>query len=224
MFHILVVDDDKNIRYVMKEVLESNSYTVFTAENGKKAFDLMENEHIDLAIVEIMMPEIDGYEFTKALRQFNQEMPVLMISAKQLAEDRKKGFAVGIDDYMSKPIDTDELLLHVKALLRRYKIINERKIVIGDVILDYDSYTVTGHGEVQELPQKEFLLLYKLLSYPNKIFTRIQLMDEIWGMDCETDAETVTVHIGRLRKRFGEWEEFEIISIRGLGYKAVKKV
>lgn len=223
MFHILVVDDDKNIRYVMKEVLEAHQYTVFTAENGCKAFNVLENEHIDLAIVDIMMPELNGYEFTKELRKFNQEMPILMVSAKQLAEDRKQGFAVGIDDFMSKPIDTDELLLHIKALLRRYKIINERKIVIGDVVLDYDSYTVSGHGEVMELPQKEFLLIYKLLSFPNKIFTRIQLMDEIWGMDCETDAETVTVHIGRLRKRFAGWEEFEIVSIRGLGYKAVKK-
>ncbi len=223
MFHILVVDDDKNIRYVMKEVLEAHQYIVFTAENGLTAFNVLENEHIDLAIVDIMMPELNGYEFTKELRKFNQEMPILMVSAKQLAEDRKKGFAVGIDDFMSKPIDTDELLLHIKALLRRYKIINERKIVIGNVVLDYDSYTVTGHGEVMELPQKEFLLIYKLLSFPNKIFTRIQLMDEIWGMDCETDAETVTVHIGRLRKRFAGWEEFEIVSIRGLGYKAVKK-
>ncbi len=223
MFHILVVDDDKNIRFTMKEVLESNQYTVFTAENGEKAFSVLENEHIDLAIVDIMMPKLNGYDFTKSLREFNQDMPVLMVSAKQLPEDRKKGFAVGIDDFMSKPIDTDELLLHIKALLRRYKINNERKIVIGDVVLDYDSYTVIRLGETQELPQKEFLLLYKLLSYPNKIFTRIQLMDEIWGLDCETDAETVTVHIGRLRKRFSGWEEFEIVSIRGLGYKAVKK-
>lgn len=224
MFHILVVDDDKNIRYVMKEVLEANQYTVFTAENGEAAFEVLVNEHIDLAIVDIMMPKLNGYEFTKELRQYNQELPVLMVSAKQLPEDRKQGFMVGIDDFMSKPIDTDELLLHIKALLRRYKIISERKIVLGEVVLDYDSYTVTGHGERQELPQKEFMLLYKLLSFPNKIFTRIQLMDEIWGLDCETDSETVTVHIGRLRKRFGDWEEFSIESIRGLGYKAVKKV
>jgi DNA-binding response OmpR family regulator len=147
-----------------------------------------------------------------------------MMSAKQLPEDRKKGFVAGIDDFMAKPIDTDELLLHIKALLRRYKIVSERKIVVGSVQLDYDSYTVKGHGEIIELPQKEFLLLYKLLSFPGKIFTRIQLMDEIWGVDCETDSETVTVHIGRLRKRFDGWEEFSIESIRGLGYKAVKNV
>ena len=224
MFHILVIDDDKNIRFVMKEVLEANQYTVFTATNGEEAFKVLDSEHIDLAIVDIMMPKLDGYEFTKELRAFNEELPILMVSAKQLADDRKKGFVAGIDAFLAKPIDNEELLLNVKALLRRYKIISERKIVIGDVVLDYDSYTVCGHGEVVELPQKEFLLLYKLLSFPNKIFTRIQLMDEIWGVDCETDAETVTVHIGRLRKKFEHFDEFEIESVRGLGYKAVKKV
>lgn len=223
MFHILVIDDDKNIRYVLKEMLEANQYTVFTANNGEDAFSVLEKEHIDLAIVDIMMPKMDGYEFTSSLRVYNPDLPIIMVSAKQLPEDRKKGFLAGIDDFMTKPIDADELILHIKALLRRYKIINERKIVIGEVVLDYDSYTVTGHGTTQELPPKEFLLLYKLLSYPNKIFTRIQLMDEIWGVDCDTDSETITVHIGRLRKRFAGWEEFEIESIRGLGYKAVKK-
>lgn len=224
MFHILVIDDDKNIRFVMKEVLEANNYTVFTANNGEEAFEVLISEHIDLAIVDIMMPKMDGYEFTKELRSFNEELPILMVSAKQLSEDRKKGFVAGIDAFLAKPIDNEELLLNVKALLRRYKIISERKITIGEVVLDYDSYTVSGHGEVIELPQKEFLLLYKLLSFPNKIFTRIQLMDEIWGVDCETDAETVTVHIGRLRKKFEHFTEFEIESVRGLGYKAVKKV
>jgi len=224
MFHILIVDDDKNIRYVMKELLESHGYNAFTAKNAEEAFDVLDKEHIDLAVVDIMMPGIDGYELTREIRDFNQDFPILMVSAKQMPEDRKRGFLAGIDDFMSKPIDADEFLLHIKALLRRFKIVNEKKIVLGDVILDYDSYTVSGHGEVQELPQKEFLLLYKLLSYPGKIFTRIQLMDEIWGVECETAPETVTVHIGRLRKRFEGWEEFEIENIRGLGYKAVKKI
>ncbi len=224
MFHILVVDDDKHIRYVMKEILEANQYTVFCAENGEQAFEVLVREHIDLAVVDIMMPKMDGYEFTKEIRQFDLELPILMISAKQLPEDRKKGFVSGIDDFMTKPIDSEELLLHIKALLRRSKIINERKIVIGDVVLDYDSYTVKKGEESYELPQKEFLLLYKLLSYPNKIFTRIQLMDEIWGMDCDTGPETVTVHVGRLRKRFEGFNEFQIENIRGLGYKAVRNV
>lgn len=224
MFNILVVDDDKNIRFMLKEVLETENFNVHTASNGEEAFEVLVNEHIDLAIVDIMMPKLNGYEFTKEIREMNNDLPILMVSAKQLPEDKKKGFVAGIDDFMSKPIDTEELLLRMKAILRRSKIAYEHKIIIGEVVLDYNSYTVSGHGEVQELPQKEFLLLYKLLSDPGKIFTRIQLMDEIWGMDCDTNWETVTVHIGRLRKRFDGWEEFEIESIRGLGYKAVKKV
>lgn len=224
MFHILVVDDDKHTRLLFRTVLESENYTVFTAENGVKALDVMEAEHIDSVVLDIMMPELDGYEFTRLLRESNNTLPVLMVSAKQLPSDKKKGFLAGTDDYMTKPVDEDEFLLRIKALLRRAKIASERKIEIGSVILDYDSFTVTRNGESQLLPQKEFLLLYKLLSYPGKIFTRIQLMDEIWGTETETGWETLTVHIGRLRKRFEGWEEFEIQSVRGLGYKAVKKL
>ena len=224
MFDILVVDDDKNTRFMLRELLESENYTVTEATNGEEALRVFENNHIDLVIVDIMMPKLDGYEFTKELRTFCSELPVLMVSAKQLSEDRKKGFISGIDDFMSKPFDHEELLLHVKALLRRAKIESERKITVGSMTLDYDSFTVTRGDEHIELPQKEFLLLYKLLSYPDKIFTRLQLMHEIWGIECDTVPETVTVHIGRLRKRFEGWKEFEIQSIRGLGYKAVKKV
>ena len=219
-----MVDDDKNTRFMLRELLESENYTVTEATNGEEALRVFEKNHIDLVIVDIMMPKLDGYEFTKELRTFCSELPVLMVSAKQLSEDRKKGFISGIDDFMSKPFDNEELLLHVKALLRRAKIESERKITVGSMTLDYDSFTVTRGDEHIELPQKEFLLLYKLLSYPDKIFTRLQLMDEIWGMECDTAPETVTVHIGRLRKRFEGWKEFEIQSIRGLGYKAVKKV
>jgi len=184
----------------------------------------MDEEHIDLVVLDIMMPKMDGYEFTKTLRENQNNLPILMVSAKQLPADKKKGFLVGTDDYMTKPVDEDEMLLRIKALLRRAKIVNERKIEIGKVVLDYDALTVTRGDEVLELPQKEFLLLYKLLSYPGKIFTRIQLMDEIWGAGSETGWETVTVHIGRLRKKLENFEEFEIESVRGLGYKAVKKV
>lgn len=224
MFHILVVDDDKNTRLLLKAVLEAEKYTVFTAKNGEAALSLMDSEHIDLVVLDIMMPKMDGYEFTKALRDGNNNLPILMVSAKQLPDDKRKGFLVGTDDYMTKPIDEVEMLLRIKALLRRAKIVNDRRIVIGDAVLDYDSLTVTKNGETQELPQKEFMLLYKLLSYPGKIFTRIQLMDEIWGADSDTGWETVTVHIGRLRKRFEGWGEFQIESIRGLGYKAVKNI
>ena len=223
MFRIMVVDDDKNTRLLLKAVLEAENYTVFTAENGQDALRLMDTQHIDLVVLDVMMPEMDGYEFTRVLRESNNSLPILMVSAKQLPADKKKGFLVGTDDYMTKPIDEEEMLLRIKALLRRAKIVNERKIVIGDAVLDYDALTVSRPGEVQTLPQKEFMLLYNLLSYPGKIFTRIQLMDEIWGSVSETGWETVTVHIGRLRKRFEKWEEFEIVSVRGLGYKAVKK-
>ena len=171
-----------------------------------------------------MMPRMNGYEFTKALRECDNNLPVMMVSAKQLPVDKNRGFEVGTDDYMTKPVDQEEFLYRIKALLRRAKIANERRIVIGEVVVDYDSLTVTRGNEVHELPQKEFLLLYKLLSFPGKIFTRIQLMDEIWGADSETGWETVTVHVGRLRKRFEAFCEFEIVSVRGLGYKAVKNV
>ena len=170
------------------------------------------------------MPKMDGYAFTQTLRESNNNLPILMVSAKQLPQDKRKGFLVGTDDYMTKPIDEEEMLLRIRALLRRAQIVSERKIILGNVVLDYDAMTVSRNAERQELPQKEFLLLYKLLSYPGKIFTRIQLMDEIWGADSETGWETVTVHIGRLRRRFEGWPEFEIVSVRGLGYKAVKKV
>jgi DNA-binding response OmpR family regulator len=224
MFQILIVDDDKNTRRLYQVVLENEGYQVFSAENGNDALNVMSQEHIDLVIVDIMMPGMDGYEFTKILRESRDSLPILMVSAKQLPEDKKKGFLVGTDDYMTKPVDEEEMLLRIKALLRRARIVNERRIVIGDVVLDYESYTVKKNNQIMELPQKEFLLLYKLLSYPGKIFTRIQLMDEIWGMDSDSGWETVTVHVGRLRKRFEGWEEFEIESVRGLGYKAVKKV
>lgn len=224
MFHILVVDDDKNTRLFLKAVLERAGYTVALAENGELALELLDREHVDLVVLDIMMPKMDGYEFTRVLREAQNNLPILMVSAKQLPADKHRGFIVGTDDYITKPIDDEEMLFRIKALLRRAKIANERKIVIGDVVIDYDALSVTRKNEVQELPQKEFLLLYKLLSYPGKIFTRIQLMDEIWGAESDTGWETVTVHIGRLRRRFEGWNEFEIISVRGLGYKAVKKI
>ena len=224
MFRILVVDDDKNVRFFLKETLELESYTVFEAKCAEEALEIYGREYIDLVIVDIMMPRMNGYELTETFRLTNKKIPILMVSAKQLPEDRKRGFIAGIDDYMSKPIDPEELVLHVKALERRSNSECETKLTVGDVTLDYDSFTVIGHGTKQLLPQKEFLLLYKLLSYPDKIFTRINLMDEIWGMECDTGWETVTVHIGRLRKRFEGWEEFEIVSVRGIGYKAVRNV
>ena len=207
MFHILVVDDDKNTRRYISAVLEAEGYTVSAASNGEEAFELLDKTYVDLVVLDVMMPKMDGYTFTRELREANSNLPVLMVSAKQLPEDRHKGFFVGTDDYITKPIDETEMLLRIKALLRRARIANDRKIVIGDVTLDYDCLTVSRGEEKQELPQKEFLLLYKLLSYPGKIFTRIQLMDEIWGAESQSGWETVTVHIGRLRRRFEGWDE-----------------
>ena len=224
MFHLLVVDDDKNTRLFLTALLEDAGYTVTAASNGEEALEVMDRAHIDLVVLDIMMPKMDGYEFTRLLRESDNNLPILMVSAKPLPADKHKGFAVGTDDYITKPIDDEEFLYRIKALLRRAQIATEHRITVGDVVLDYDSFTVTKGDKTQELPQKEFLLLYKLLSYPGKIFTRIQLMDEIWGADSETGWETVTVHIGRLRRRFEGWEEFSIESVRGLGYKAVKKV
>ena len=223
MFHILVVDDDKNTRRLMRAVLEPEGYTVSEAVNGEDALRLMDTEHVDLVILDIMMPVMDGYEFTRTLRENRNDLPILMVTARQLPDDRYTGFLAGTDDYLTKPFDKKEMLLRIKALLRRSRIVSERRIDIGDVTLHYDDFTVTRNGETQELPQKEFLLLYKLLSWPGKTFTRIQLMDEIWGSDSETGWETITVHISRLRKRFEGWPEFEIVSVHGLGYKAVRK-
>lgn len=224
MVHILVADDDRNTRRLLRAVLESDGYEVTTAEDGAQALKELENRHVDLAVIDIMMPNLDGYEFTKCLRAANSDLPILMVSARQLPEDRRRGFLAGTDDYMVKPLDTEEMLLRIKSLLRRARIASERRLTVGEIELDCDSLTVTGHGERMVLPQKEFRLLFKLLSYPGKIFTRIQLMDEIWGCDTDSSWETVTVHIGRLRKRFEGWNEFEIQSVRGLGYRAVKNV
>jgi two-component system OmpR family response regulator len=177
---------------------------------------------VDLVILDIMMPGMDGYEFTRQLRATDYTLPILMVTAKLLPEDKRKGFIVGTDDYMTKPVDEEEMILRIRALLRRAQIVNERRITIADVCLDYDSLTVSRGDESQTLPRKEFYLLYKLLSYPGKIFTRIQLMDEIWGMESQSDDNTINVHINRLRKRFEDYPEFTIETIRGLGYKAVK--
>ena len=225
MFHILVADDDKNTRLYFKALLEEAGYTVTAVKNGKEALEALDKELvIDLALVDVMMPLMDGYEFTRTVRGGGNNLPILMVSAKQMPKDKHVGFSAGTDDYITKPVDSEEMLFRIKALLRRAKIVNERKITVGEVTLDYDALTVTRIDEVTELPQKEFMLLYKLLSYPGKIFTRSQLMDEIWGQDSETGWETVTVHIGRLRRRFENYPEFEIVSVRGLGYKAVKKI
>ena len=222
MFQILVAEDDKNTRRLMEAVLKEHGYHPILACDGLEALKLLDTHHVDLVILDIMMPGMDGYEFTRQLRATDYTLPILMVTAKQLPEDKRKGFIVGTDDYMTKPVDEEEMILRIRARLRRAQIVNERRITIADVCLDYDSLTVSRGDESQTLPRKEFYLLYKLLSYPGKIFTRIQLMDEIWGMESQSDDNTINVHINRLRKRFEDYPEFTIETIRGLGYKAVK--
>lgn len=224
MFNILVVDDYESIRKLMTTYLLRAGYNVFAASDGLEALKILETEHIDLMISDIMMPNMDGYALTNELRSSKYDFPILMITAKESIEDKKKGFLAGTDDYMVKPIDIDEMLLRVTALLRRSKIFNDKKIIIGDITLDYETLTVTTKTETFELPKKEFYLLFKLLSYPKKIFTRQDLMDEIWGYDNETDERTVDVHIKRLREKFDSYDEFKIITIRGLGYKVEKLI
>ena len=222
MFNILAVEDDFNTRKLMEAVLLEERYNAILASNAQEALDILESQHIDLMITDIMMPGMDGYTLTEQLREAGCDFPILMVTAKEAIKDKRKGFIVGTDDYMVKPVDEEELILRIKALLRRAKIVSERKINIGKVTLNYDSLTVSRETERATLPQKEFMLLYKLLSYPDVIFTRMQLMDEIWGYDSQTDEHTVSVHIGRLREKFDSWPEFDIVTVRGLGYKAVK--
>lgn len=224
MFHILVAEDNANAQKLMETVLRRNGYDVYTAKDGTQALEVMDEQHIDLVILDIMMPKMDGYAFTAELRENGVNTPILMVTAKQLPADKHKGFVVGTDDYMTKPVDMEEMLLRIRALLRRAQIVSAHRLQLGEVVLDYDALTVTRGDEHQTLPQKEFYLLYKLLSYPDKIFTRIQLMDEIWGMESESTDTTVNVHINRLRRRFESYPEFELIAVRGLGYKAVKRV
>lgn len=224
MFQILLVEDDRNTNKLMSAILHAAGYHVTSAFNGLEALEKMECMQFDLMIADIMMPQMNGLELTKLLRDTNHTLPILMVTAKDMLKDKHKGFLVGTDDYMTKPVDTEELLFRIKALLRRSQIVNEKRIVIGDVTLHYDSLTVSRAGEKQVLPPKEFYLLYKLLAYPEQIFTRIQLLDEIWGLENESISNTINVHINRLRNRFENYTEFEIVAVRGLGYKAVKKV
>lgn len=224
MFNILVVEDDKNQRRLICAALTQNGYSAFPAEDGQYALDLLDKEQIDLIITDIMMPNIDGYQLVQTLREAHYDLPILIVSAKEAFEDKQRGFTLGVDDYMVKPLDINELVLRVGALLRRAKIAHEHKLTIGDVTLDYNALSVTCGSKSETLPKKEFYLLFMLLSYPDVIFTRRQLMDEIWGMEHDVDERTVDVHIRRLRERYESCDDFEIVTIRGLGYKAVKKL
>lgn len=222
MLKILIAEDDKELRQLFSHVLTKNGYSVKGVANGQEALDAMDKEYYDLIISDIMMPVVDGYELVRMLRDAGNTTPVLMITAKDSFDDMRTGFMSGTDDYMVKPINVNEMVLRVQALLRRAQMINERRLVIGNTTLEVDSLTVTTENESFILPQKEFMLLYKMASYPGKIFTRQHLMDEIWGYENESDTHTVDVHIGRLRERFRDSNDFKIVTMRGVGYKVVK--
>lgn len=222
MFQILVVEDNENLLKLMRTRLEQAGYRALPAHNGEEALDVMDKQHVDLIVSDIMMPHMDGFEFIESLRAAHYNMPILIVTAKEGFADKERGFRLGSDDYMVKPIDMNEMVLRIAALLRRAKIANEHKIVIGSMVLDYDQLRVKGPGIDLVLPKKEFLLLFKLLSYPRRIFTREQLIIEIWGPDTDVDERTVDSHIKKLRKKLADRPEFKIVTIRGLGYKAEK--
>lgn len=222
MFRILIAEDDAELRQLFAHVLSRSGYETMGVENGLKALEALKNEYYDLVISDIMMPVMDGYELVRAIRERGLMLPVLMITAKDAFDDMRKGFTSGSDDYMVKPVNVNEMVLRVSALLRRAQMLNDRRLAIGNTVLEIDSLTVTSGGGGAVLPQKEFMLLYKMASFPGKIFTRKQLMDDIWGYESETDSHTVDVHIGRLRERFRENTDFHIVTIRGVGYKVMK--
>ncbi len=221
MFNVLVVEDDKNLKKLMVTYLKRNNYTVFEANNGLQALDIIDKQYIDLVISDVMMPEMDGFELLNELRTSNYEIPIMLVTAKGDISDKKQGFILGADDYMVKPVDMEEMILRVSVLLKRVKSANKRKIVIGDLIIDYDQLSVTKHGKVYNLAQKEFYLLYKLISTPNTIFSRQELIEEIWGLESESEYRTVDVHIKRLREKLSDLNEFEIVTVRGAGYKVI---
>ena len=221
MFNVLVVEDDKNLKKLMVTYLKKNNYTTFEARNGIQALDIIDKQYIYLVISDIMMPEMDGYELLNELRIANYEIPIMLITAKSDISDKKQGFILGADDYMVKPIDMEEMVLRVSVLLKRAKSANKRKIILRDLIIDYDQLSVVKHDKVYNLAQKEFYLLYNLVSTPNTIFTRQELIEEIWGLESESEYRTVDVHIKRLREKLKELNELEIVTVRGLGYKCI---
>ena len=222
MLKILIAEDDRELRQLFSHVLMKNGYNVRGVSDGQEALDAMQGDYFDLIISDIMMPRVDGYELVCRLRTGGNQTPVLMITAKDAFDDMQRGFLSGTDDYMVKPVNVNEMVLRVSALLRRAQMIHDRRQVLGSTVLECDSLTVTTGEESFNLPQKEFMLLYKMASYPGKIFTRQQLMDEIWGYDSDPDTHTVDVHIGRLRERFRDSGDFKIVTIRGVGYKVVR--
>ena len=223
MFQILIAEDDAQLRQMFCRVLQRSGFTPIPVADGQEALEALEREVVDLIVSDIMMPRVDGYELVQALRESGSQIPVLMITAKDRFQDMQMGFLSGTDDFMVKPINVNEMVLRINALLRRAKMITERRQTVGGTVLEFDGFTLQSREGTQVLPQKEFQLLYKLASYPGRIFTRQQLMEDIWGPDSESDIHTVDVHVGRLRERLRDNPDLEIVTVRGLGYKVVRK-
>ena len=222
MMKLLIVEDDQQLQQLFIRILNKHGYSAVGVSNGQLALDALDKDYFDLIITDIMMPEMDGFELVQQLRDVGNIIPILMITAKDAFDDMSLGFRYGVDDYMVKPININEMVLRVKALLRRAQMINDHKQTLGGTVLEHDSFTLTANGETMVLPQKEFLLLYKMAAYPGTIFTRQQLMDEIWGYETDSDCHTVDVHISRLRDRLRNNRDIKIVTIRGVGYKVVK--
>lgn len=223
MFRILVAEDDAALRQMFCRVLSRSGFDPIPAADGQEALELLDTEFVDLIVSDIMMPRVDGYELVQTLRDSGSSVPVLMITAKDRFQDMQLGFLSGTDDFMVKPVNVNEMVLRINALLRRAQMISDRRQTVGGTVLEFDSFTLRCGAGAQVLPQKEFQLLYKLSSFPGRIFTRQQLMEDIWGPDSESDTHTVDVHVGRLRERLRDNPDLEIVTVRGLGYKVVRK-
>ncbi|MBQ0037163.1 MAG: response regulator transcription factor [Clostridiales bacterium] len=223
MFNILVAEDNEDTRVLMCDLLRRAGYVPWPAANGVEALALMDHRQIDLAIVDVTMPRMDGYVFTRTLREGHCDIPIMMVTARANREDKRLGFAAGIDDYMIKPADEEELLWRIAALLRRCKSVSEHQLAVGGTVLDYHAFQVSYQGKTVQLHHREFLLLYKLLSYPKTMFTKRQLIDELWDLDTDVDEHTVEVHISRLRSKFRDNPDFELRTIRGFGYMGLTR-
>ena len=223
MFKILVVEDDKELNRTVCSFLNSSGYDATGCLNATEAYDALYENLFDLIVSDIMMPGVDGFEFAKSVRELNEEIPILFMTARDDIVSKQRGFRIGVDDYMVKPVDLDELFLRIGALLRRAKIASSRKLEIGNFVMDADEHTAYLGEEEISLTNREFSILYKLLSYPKKTFTRTQLMDEFWDADTETAPRAVDVYMTKLRSKLSECEAFEIKTVHGLGYKAVMK-
>lgn len=223
MFKILVVEDDRDLNHTVCTYLDQNGYEAVGCLNADDAYDEMYGNIFDLIISDIMMPNIDGFEFAQTVRELNKDIPILFMTARDDFAAKQKGYRAGIDDYMVKPVDLDELLLHIGALLRRSKIAASKKLIVGDLTLDAEERTAYLDGREIPLTVREFNIIFKLLSYPKKTFTRSQLMEEFWDVDSLSGTRTVDVYMTKLRNKFSNCEDFEIVTVHGLGYKAVIK-